>query len=305
MNRIAIVLLLALTSTAAFSKTMNSRSQTSKSSDSSFKTNDMYAPTLGQLELYLGANVPYGTEDATPIGQKKEVSGYLANGKLAYGLLDWLALYATQGYKSYNYNNTNPVSTSKIVGLTNTAFGIKGIMAFDIPFIYYDAAYSIGLADKYKLSNSTREETAVSDRPELKLQMGGGVPIEMFSGGALVALHLYQQGERTVTTAGLPDVVIKANAGTGFDWKVYGQIDVNWKLGISYEENKVNEYTTSFNGFNSTTTELTQTAITVYGIIPLFQTFEVILSAAKIDYKQAVNTTYNRYDLNSAIRWAF
>lgn len=296
------ILLICLGASASFAFEIKNPFKTPKTS---LKTNDMFAPRLEQFEVFLGASIPYGNTDSTPLGQKRETSGYIASGSLAYGLLDWLAIYGSQTYQSYDYTYSNPRSTAKVTGFGNSIFGAKGIMNFDGPFAYYDASYSIGLADKSKLSSTDRAETAIARRPDLKLQAGAGLPIEMFSGGFLITGHLYQEGERTTSTTGFNDTTTKYNAGTGLDWKIYAQIEKGWKLGLSYDEKKTHSFTTVTNGFSSNNAEVTLSAITVYGILPLFDMFELIGSAAKIDNKEAVNTTYNLYDMNVALRWAF
>lgn len=300
MKSVFVSLFITFFSFAAFAQ----HAKPKVSSKSSSKTLGMSAPHFRQHEVYAGAMIPNGTTDSSPIGQKTEYSGFNIDFGYSFGVSDFIALYALQGYKSTEYSYSNPNGSGKVNGIGDTTLGAKGIINIEKFYIYYDAAYSLALADQYRTNATTREQTAVSSRPDMMFAGGGGLSLGVFGAGGVVGYHMFQDGEAE-SSSGSVKTITKHKAGTGLDWKVYGQLEYNFKVGVSYEENKVDEFNVVTSGVSSIQGEATDTAITVYGIIPVGAQGEALVSAAKIDRKEATTVTYNLYYLTAALRWIF
>ncbi len=296
----SIILLLILSCPAFAGPVVPNR----KVSASAPKTNTIYAPLARQHEFIFGLTSPFGNIDATPLGSKADFTGVGARVGYAYGLADAVSMYARQQYSNIEVSYSSPNGSSKTSGIGDTTFGAKGIINVKKSFLYYDGSYSMALAEKYNYNTLTRESTAASVRPDMRFEGGAGVPVGPFLIGGTVTYHMYQEGDAQSTTGPIKTTT-KEKAGTGLDWKIFGQLDMNWKLGLSYEEMKTDEYNLVNNGISSIKPTSTNTFITAYGILPIRPGLEFIFSASKLDNKEATTTKYNLYYIAADIRLMF
>ncbi|MBC7420872.1 MAG: hypothetical protein H7328_09095 [Bdellovibrio sp.] len=277
-----------------------------KTSAAAVKTFDIYAPLYRQHDITLHLGLPFGTIDGSPNGSKSKVSGYLTRLGYAYGITDYISVYVIQNYQSTDQSQTNPTYALKINGPGDTTLGIKSVISFDKPYFYYSASYKSALLDKAKVEGTATsgQQTSVTTRPDIAISGGAGIPYSYFSFGALVAYHLLQDGDFESTTSGVKTTQ-KYRSGTGLDLKIYAQLELGWKLGVSYEEDKTDSYNIVTSGVSSVIKDSTYTAITGYGIIPFGFANEVLVGFSKFDNKEATTTKYDIYSITLAYRKIF
>lgn len=277
-----------------------------KTSAAAVKTYGISAPLYHQTELLFGMGSILGNLDSTPAGQKAEYNGFALSANYAYGLSDSVSLYVNQTYTNLDIALTNPTSSYKTSGLGDTRVGVKGVINFDKSYFYCEGSYTTGLAGKAKLDTTagSTTESAVSTRSKMTLTGGGGIPIRDTSVGAQLAYTLFQDGDREISRLGV-STTEKNKSGTGLAWKVYGQLEMVWKAGLSYEESKTDEYNVISSGMSSITKDSTNTQVTAYGIIPFGNANELMIAISKFDNKEATKTKYNLYGIELMYRKIF
>lgn len=259
--------LLILASTSAFAAT-------------TVKSYDMYAPTRASFDFGAGLGLNLGSYEAGPV--KTDTSGFGLGFELAYGIMDNLAVYGEQGYWAYE-NKTGP-ATSKQNGLTNTTVGVKGIYGFDNMFAYYDASYTTALLGKAKT------DAAFAVRPVLSLTGGFGADIQAFGLGAMLGFDMYQDGDFDNGTT-----TVKYKSGSGMRYKVYGQYQPSWKVGLSYENVSIDSH--DVGPINVAKSE--GNIISVYGIIPINAESNILASLNKPSTTSPSGTTNSNYTLEA------
>ncbi len=283
-----------------------------KTSAAAAKTVGVSAPLARQTELIFGLALPVGNTDGTPAGVKSTLSGFALKASYAYGIADFVSVYAAQEYSDLSADVKNPSSLVtpsfkvKSAGISDTTVGVKGVINFEKTHLYYDGSYVFGIADKPKseTSGTTVTESAVSTRPKIVLTGGGGFPIGYTSIGALLTYTLFQDGEIETSVSGVKTSQ-KNKSGTGLAWKVYGQLEMGWKAGLSYEEYKTDEYNVVTSGVSTITKDSTDVRISAYGIVPFGSANEFMIEVSKLDNKEATTTKYNLYNIFLTYRKIF
>lgn len=268
------------------------------------KSEDMFVPKAGGHEFFGGLTIPTGKVDFT--GGSSTTSGMGLSLNYAYGFTDMLALDVNQGYSSYSTSTSPATTTAKVSGIGGTAIGVKGMMSESTHFLYYGAYYRMGILNTSKTTvatNGDTDSTPVDERPSLNLNFGGAANVGMFNLGGMLEYSLYQDGDTKSDAAGVTTTT-KHKSGSGMRWKLFGQMDMGWKLGLSYQESVVEAYDTETAGVTTKAVKSEQKRLAIYGIIPVAD-MDVLVSLAKPEPKDITGQTWSYYELTAALRMSF
>lgn len=271
---------------------------------SNTKTTDMFAPKMGSSEILAGLLMPTGTIEIN--NDTLDYSGFILGFQYGYGFTDFLTVYVTQPYASYDIKtNFSGVSkTQNIKGLANTIIGAKGIIDYAPAFFYYEVNYQRAIFDTDKSNSSTNDSTAASARPSFNVSVGAGANVQLFGFGALLNYKLYQDGDHD-SVSNLGTVTSTYKAGNGSGWKVYAQFEPSWKLGLSYALTTVEAYD-QVTGATKTVNPKSETqAVSIYSIIPINSASEVFLEILKPEPKDSGTMTYKLYYVSASYHVTF
>ncbi len=294
---------IVVTALLIFSASISALAQpmvSSKAGTSTTKTDDVFAPELGQHEILAGALLPAGDIDSS-FG-KITISGYALALGYAYGVSPVLAPFIQQNYSRLESKSSFGSSTS--LGFGDTKIGAKGIFDLQDKYLRYSVSYSSGLLDKSKSNSSPSESTQVSNRPSLSFLGGGGVTLQNIGLGGSFEYKIFQDGDEEVVSAGVT-TTRKHKAGTGNNFKLYAQLEMDFKVGFSYQENLVEGYDSSVGATTTKEKKQEDKVYTIYSIIPVSSANDLILSIIKPEPKDSNGLTYNLYFLSASLRSTF
>lgn len=157
---------------------------------------------------------------------------------------------------------------------------------------------------KSKSNSSPSESTQVSNRPSLSFLGGGGVTLQNIGLGGSFEYKIFQDGDEEVVSAGVT-TTRKHKAGTGNNFKLYAQLEMDFKVGFSYQENLVEGYDSSVGATTTKEKKQEDKVCTIYSIIPVSSANDLILSIIKPEPKDSNGLTYNLYFLSASLRSTF
>jgi hypothetical protein len=265
------------------------------------KTTDMYAPKGGGSEFLAGILIPTGKVEQGASTTTR--SGFLLNFQYAYGFSDVLGLYVNQGYASIEDSVSPGSSKTKVLGLTSTAIGVKGLIDQGQLFFYYSAGYELGLFGKPKNDIGSGELTAINNRPALKLQGGIGANFGIVGAGGMLGFDMYQDGDADTEASGVTTTT-KHKAGSGSNVKIYVQYQAASKFGFSYAEQTVDSYDTVTSNVTTSTTKTENKILALYTILPLNPASELFFEISKPEPK-TTSATYSILNLSAVYRMTF
>lgn len=267
---------------------------------SNLKTADVFAPEMGQSEILAGVATPMGSIES-PFGSVT-VSGYALNLGYAFGVSPVLAPFVQQSYARFESKFSGGSSTN--LGLGDTKIGAKGIFELGDNYLHYSVSYNSALLEKSKSNSDTNENTQGSERPSIGFLGGGGVRLQQIGLGGSFEYKIFQDGEEQYISSGFT-TIRKHNAGTGNSFKLYAQLEMNFKLGFSYQSVLIEGYDRK-SGIITTAVSKSETSIySLYSIFPLTASNDLILTVMKPEPKDTNGLTYKYYFLAAILRSTF
>ena len=277
-----------------------------KTTAAASKSYNINAPLYGQNELMIALAMVTGNTDATPAGSRSDFSGFATKIDYSYGLNDFIAPFFAQSYFNLEQAVTNPKTDINQKGIGSTKLGFKGVISFKKPYLNYEISYTAGIFNRASSNckNTSCDLAPVGERPNISMLGGAGMPYGLFDFGTQLAYLLYQDGDNEFTGSNIRTTT-KYKSGTGLTFEVYAQLNMGWKLGVTYSEKKIDEFNTVTSGITSISNTSTDTFITGYGILYFGSANEAILSVAKQDNKEATTTKYNLFQVIATYRRIF
>lgn len=283
---------------------MLSATTTFAASSEGMKSEDMFAPKSGGHEIYTALSIPTGKVETA--GVSVNFTGMALNLGYSYGFSDMVALDLNQEYQTLDVTTTPATSSTKTSGLGDTTLGVKGLLNGSSHFLYYGANYKLGLLNTNKTTvaaNGDSEASPVNARPSLNLNFGGGANLGMFDLGGIFEYSLFQDGDAKSETAGVTTTT-KHKSGSGTRWKLFGQLNMGWKLGLSYQESVVDSYDSEVASVVTNVAKDEQKRLALYGIFPV-SNMDILVSFAKPEPKDTTGQTWSYYEITAALRASF
>lgn len=199
------------------------------------ETEQTLSPRAQQFEIRAGG--AYEFMDASyENGGSATSNGFVVPATAFYGLNDNNAIGFGISYLSQTVEekpNLMPSYKAKTKGFENFNIQYKG--NFDIirkMTLFLGAEFDIP-PEKLSINRLTYDYTASKGQMSFSGTVGLLMPVSMFKLGSLLTYKLNMDGDGTLTDVGYTNAAIKTSGGSGFDLRLFGEIENAYNPNVS------------------------------------------------------------------------